>query len=275
MRALLVLILALAAHPAAALPERLADTGLDASRALAFTPQYALWSDGTDKRRWLALPPGASIDAARPDAWRFPPGTRAWKEFSYGGRKIETRFIERTAGGAFRFAAYVWDAEGSEARLAPAEGAVLPVAEAPGGRYAVPSRADCLACHEGAAVPILGFSALQLAADLPRLSSLGFLKNFSGEAPRIAASNPESRAALGYLHANCGHCHNDSGPLANLGLVLAQPAGGASPADPMRLLARIQNRNPLLRMPPLGVRQPHEEGAALVARWIAVNKESP
>jgi mono/diheme cytochrome c family protein len=272
MRALLVLILGLTTHAAVAFPERLADTGLDEARALAFTPQYPLWSDGTAKRRWLALPPGASIDAARADAWQFPAGTRAWKEFSYGGRRIETRFIERTAAGAWSFAAYVWNAEGTEARLAPAEGATLPVADAPGGRYAVPSRTDCLACHEGAPVPILGFSALQLAAELPRFSTV--LKNLPAEAPRVSAASPEVRAALGYLHANCGHCHNAAGPLANLGLVLAQPAGGESPADPARLLARIQNRNPLLRMPPLGVRQSHEEGAALVARWIAFQKES-
>ena len=274
MRALLVLILTLTTQAAAALPERLADTGLDEARALAFMPQYPLWSDGTAKRRWLALPAGASIDAARADAWQFPAGTKAWKEFSYGARKIETRFIERTAAGAWRFAAYVWNAEGSEARLAPAEGATLPLAEAPGGRYAVPSRTDCLACHEGAPVPILGFSALQLAPELSRFSSLGLFKNFSGEAPHVTAATPAARAALGYLHANCGHCHNDSGPLAGLGLVLAQPAAGATPADPAVLLARMRHRNPLLRMPPLGVRVPHAEGAALVARWIAFHKES-
>jgi hypothetical protein len=136
----------------------------------------------------------------------------------------------------------------------------------------VPSRTDCLACHEGAPVPILGFSALQLAADLSRFSKV--LKNLSGGAPRIPVASPETRAALGYLHANCGHCHNDSGPLAGLGLVLSQPAAGAAPADPTVLLARMQHRNPLLRMPPLGVRVPHAEGAALVARWIAFHKES-
>ena len=35
--------------------------------------------------------------------------------------------------------------------------------------------------------------------------------------PRIAAATPAERAALGYLHGNCGHCHNDEGPLAVLG----------------------------------------------------------
>jgi hypothetical protein len=261
MRALVLLCLALAAGRAPALPERLADTGLGALPALEFSPQYPLWSDGSTKRRWLYLPPGSAIDASRAQAWDFPSGTKAWKEFSAGGRRIETRFLERRADGAWRFAAYVWNAQGTEAVLAPAQGASA-------GDYAIPSRADCLACHEGTATPVLGFSALQLARDLPRLSSLGILRNLPAEAPRIAAPSPAAHAALGYRHGNCGHCHNDTGPLAGVGLVLAQPAGGAAPADPRVLLARLQARNPLMRMPPLGVRLVDAEGTALVARWI-------
>src|ERR1043165_4284096 len=53
----------------ALLPNRLADTGLFADAAtetiapdvLAYTPQFGLWSDGADKRRWAWLPPGAPI----------------------------------------------------------------------------------------------------------------------------------------------------------------------------------------------------------------------
>ena len=86
----------------APLPQRLSDTGLfepgstTAVRAgvLVFSPQYPLWSDGTRKRRWIALPPGASIDATHADAWDFPIGTKLWKEFAYG-RRVETRMLER------------------------------------------------------------------------------------------------------------------------------------------------------------------------------------
>ena len=53
----------------------------------------------------------------------------------------------------------------SYVELVPEDGAVVAVADAPGGRYSVPSRNDCLACHEGPAVPVLGFSALQLSPD--------------------------------------------------------------------------------------------------------------
>jgi hypothetical protein len=232
------------------LPARLSETGLFEPGSttvlrdgvLPFSPQYPLWSDGAGKRRWIFLPPGTAIDAAAPDAWQFPAGTRLWKEFRHG-RAVETRYIERLDDGRWRFAAYVWDEDGRDAVLAPEEGAVLEAG--PAGRYLVPSRADCLACHEGPAVPVLGFSALQLSSDrdplaphaepigsghvdLVRLVATGRLVNLSpallATAPRIRASTPTARAALGYLHGNCGHCHDPAGALDGLDLVLAQRA---------------------------------------------------
>ena len=61
------------AAPAAPLAARLSETGLYQPGSttvvrpgvLAFSPQYPLWSDGARKRRWIALPPGASIDATQ------------------------------------------------------------------------------------------------------------------------------------------------------------------------------------------------------------------
>jgi hypothetical protein len=46
-----------------------------------------------------------------------------------------------------------------------------------------------LLCHDTSRAPVLGFTAVQLGA------------------ARIAARTPTEAAALGYLHANCGHCH--------------------------------------------------------------------
>jgi len=220
----------------APLPQRLADTGLFLPGSSTvrpehqlFSPQYPLWSDGATKRRWLSLPHGTFIDAARPDAWEFPRGTRLWKEFAFAGRKVETRFIERLPDGSWRFAAYVWNEAGSEAVLAPAAGfAALPVEQAPGGRYAIPAEADCRSCHEGAAVPVLGAGALQLSPDrdplaphaetpetagidLRDLIARGWLRYLPAQLlshpPRIVTASAVERAALGYLHANCGrHC---------------------------------------------------------------------
>src|SRR5262245_12020436 len=80
-------------------PLRLSETGLyDASgaidpRNLPFVPQYPLWSDGAEKLRWVRLPEGSKIDVTDVDAWRFPAGTRFWKQFVWAGSKVETRMI--------------------------------------------------------------------------------------------------------------------------------------------------------------------------------------
>jgi hypothetical protein len=311
-------------------PPRLRDTGLYAAGSgeiasghLQFAPQYPLWSDGAAKRRWIYLPPGASIDASNPDAWEFPVGTRLWKEFS-AGRPIETRYIERLPNGQWRFAAYIWDEAGVEATLAPSDGAVLQVKGAPHGRYNVPAEGDCRACHEGAAVPVLGFGALQLSpdrdplaphgethsdADLRSLVARGLVRNLPKALhrapPRIAARSPLERAALGYLHGNCAHCHNDNGAPAPVDLTLAQRAG-SSAVDAARVLrslldapsrfrghglgadarlvapgrpeasvltARMRSRNPQTQMPPLGTEMIDAQALALLERWIA--EQSP
>lgn len=247
-----------------ALPERLRDTDVHAENGRmphtalpGFSPQYPLWSDGTDKRRWIYLPPGTTINASNPDAWVFPRGTRLWKEFALQGRRLETRYIEHRADGTWRFATYVWIESGTEAVLAPSRGTVITgVTGAPRGRYLVPSRSDCMVCHGSAAVPVLGFTALQLSADrdpnavsarapregeldLRALLAKGLLRGWPTtltDTLRIPAASPIERAALGTLHGNCAHCHNASANRAPLNLTLAQ--GVADPIGRYRDVLR-------------------------------------
>jgi hypothetical protein len=275
---------------------------------LPFAPQYQLWSDGADKRRWIHLPPGTAIAASGAE-WSFPVGTRLWKQFSVGGRRIETRVIERDASG-WRFSAFAWNAAGTEATLVPAAGAEVP---SPRGAYKIPGEIDCRACHEGRATPVLGFSLLQLSPDrdpgaprptsggedLRTLAARGLLRGLPApvldQPPRVTAPTPTARAALGYLHANCGHCHNQGGPLAGLEMTLDPTEGLAAllgstvgrpsrylppgtTGDPLRIapgrpdlsvvVARMRSRDPLVRMPPLGTSAIDEDGLALIERWI-------
>lgn len=298
------------------LPETLEGTGLYSdfeARTIAranrpFTPQYPLWTDGARKRRWISLPPGTSIDAANPDAWGFPVGTKLWKELSFG-RPVETRFIERTPAG-WRFAAYVWSDDGRRATLAPERGAAV-ASIAPGVAHRIPSRGDCRVCHESGPSPVLGFSALQLstdrdpnalhaeplplgALDLGSLASEGLVRGLAGgTSPRIAARTPTERAALGYLHSNCGTCHRGDGELGALGMVLLSSPSGSSADAPLQttvdrpsrsrpgavrvarrspdrslLLERMRSRMPLVQMPPLGTQLVDEEGVRLLSAWI-------
>ena len=288
--------------------------------AMTFTPQYPLWSDGAAKRRWISLPRDEAIDAARPAAWEFPRGKKFWKDFSVGGRRIETRTIERLADGSWQFAAYAWNDAQDAAMPVPPDGATVALAN--GGSYRIPSRDDCRACHEGGAAPVLGFNALQLSpdrdplaphaepprtgdVDLRALVASGKLAGFPRELvespPRIVTPTPAGRAALGYLHANCGHCHAD--PTLTNGAVPVELQLAIDPADPRSagrvlrtlltsesryrpagaadarlivpgnaqagtLLARMRSRDPRVQMPPLGTTRPDLAAIALIARWI-------
>src|SRR5574338_466074 len=311
-------------------PHTLRDTGLytdfDAKTVapenLPLSPQYPLWSDGAAKGRWINLPPGTWIDGSDPNVWRFPVGVRIWKEFRFG-RRAETRFIEQTSEG-WQFASYVWNGDGPEAVLAPEEGIAESVPIRDGVSHAIPSQIDCRACHEGGAVPVLGFSALQLSTDrdpnaahaepLPEgavtLATLvqrglvrGLPSHYATQPPRINAATPTARAALGYLHANCGICHNTAGSMASLGMsltyLLGLPPGGQPtavlttvghksdfmlpdlmdvdpqdrivPGDPDRsvLVGRISSRQPFTQMPPLGTRLVDGDAVRLIRDWIA------
>ena len=223
-------------HP----PARLSETGLYAPDAgdrmdvgvRPFSPQYPLWTDGAGKRRWVFLPAGTTIDGRRLLEWDFPVGTRFWKEFSFGGRKVETRLLWKATESGWVAASYVWNAEGTDARLAPMDG-IAGAADLGGGKqHAIPSRTDCLACHGVTRTRPLGFSALQLSGDRDPLAihgeprpegalSLELLVDAGlltladpGQPvprPKIATADPSTRAVLGYLSANCGGCHGREG----------------------------------------------------------------
>ncbi|MBI5277591.1 MAG: hypothetical protein HY854_14145 [Burkholderiales bacterium] len=284
------------------LPATLEATGFNTTAGVVeFQPQYPLWTDGADKRRWLALPRGSAIDATKPDEWQFPRGTKLWKQFSFNGKPAETRYIEHGRDGVWRFAAYVWNDAGTEATLAPKRGTAV---KAPHGRHDIPSRSDCIACHGSAPVPVLGASALQLSSSLRDLVARGLVRGLPQqmlrEPPQVAAATPVERAALGYLHGNCAHCHNTGPTRAPLALTLAQRAAdpAASRAEVLRstvhapsryrtaegdslstivvpgaaghsvLAHRMQSRDPRIQMPPLGTAVADEQGIALIRRWI-------
>ena len=293
---------------------------------LPFSPQYPLWTDGAAKSRWLHLPAGSWIDASDPDAWEFPVGTKVWKEFRFHGAAAETRLIERTSAG-WRYASYAWRPDGS-ATLVPERGIRNSVEIANGIRHAIPSRTDCTACHEAGPSRLLGLGTLQLSSDrdplaphaepvpaggltLQALLDRGLVRNlpmqFARSAPRIAAASPVERAALGYLHGNCGMCHTGAGEMASLrfvlhypvaqradamppalGTTLAQPSHFKAAAHPelhdriapgrpdaSMLLARMASRHPVLQMPPLGSGIVDADAVALLRRWIAEGTGSP
>lgn len=193
-----------------------------------YVPRYPLYSYGSQKRRWLYLPPNAQINNANPDAWIFPKGTVLWKLFSLNGRKVETRMLEKMGDGSgfanWRASVYMWRADQSEAdllknntfySLTSAEKLVYEAGKIEATyRAAMPNQ--CVTCHQNATDGSLGFNYFQLSSRTnPRnvilLSQSGVLTNKVSNFDEILG-NDLQRAAIGYLQGNCAHCHNGSGP---------------------------------------------------------------
>jgi uncharacterized membrane protein len=298
-----------AATPVARLPERLSQTGLFspgrpeqlADGLLELEPQFPLWSDGASKRRWLSLPAGAQIDGSDPDNWSFPPGTQLWKQFMIDGQRVETRLLRKTGPGVddWAAAAYVWQADGLDAIATP-EG----MNDARGTSHDVPPVGQCRACHGGRKSFVLGVSAVQLAydavpplVDLRQLAARGLVSR-APSAPLLIAGDATQRAALGYLHGNCGHCHNQDRPrsagsrcydpenpldfwLKTAELGAADPRATATyrsgrglafepgAPDDSRMLELMSTRGLLPQMPPLGSERVDARGVSLVRSWIA------
>ncbi|HWI18021.1 MAG TPA: hypothetical protein VNT81_09755 [Vicinamibacterales bacterium] len=318
-------------------PRLLSQTGLYADavtlkidkRNRVFSPQYPLWSDGATKQRWVRLPEGSKINIADLANWELPVGTKFWKEFAFNGRKVETRFLWRTRKDRWVFASYAWNEAQTDAVLASEAGAANIVEIADGKRHSIPSITECRACHDSNRTETLGFNALQLSDDRdpnalhaePLTEEMVTVKTLINEnvvtprrtelisaPPRIDATSPMTRTALGYMSTNCGSCHNSKGSIASLGLDLRNTTGtvgleaGAecraiattvgkrghwvvpdaaeqsriiNPGHPesSSLVRRIKSRRPLSQMPPIGTVVADRDAVELMTTWIANSPE--
>jgi hypothetical protein len=299
-----------AGAPSSIPADLLSGTGLYAdlaqSEALAdgvveYRPRFELWSDGAEKRRFVRLPEHALIDSSDPDFWTFPVGTRAWKEFWRGGVRVETRLLAKLSDERWFAMAYAWNDAQTEA-LAVRKG----LSDAQGTGHDIPSQVMCGECHDNVPDRLLGVSSLQLSHDLPGLT-LGRLVSEGrlSAPPQILPELPGdavAQSALGYLHANCGNCHNPrSGIYATVQLRLwleveslssvqatttyqssvgvplqGVPASADVPQlritpgspDESAIQFRMADRDPLVQMPPLASKLADDDGLARVGAWI-------
>jgi hypothetical protein len=318
-----------------AAPAWLSQTGLfesvatDGTLVLAdnvqeYTPAYALWADGASKTRWILLPPGSKIDTTDMDHWKFPVGTKLFKEFDLDGQRLETRMIWHYAAGPddFLYRSYWWNPQSgkpSDAQLADPNNGQQAVN---GTDHDIPAEGDCETCHSPLEDHVLGFGAIQLnhpaGAAMPgaTIESLVWTGAFTTN-PNVAdlaiPGNATERSALGYLHANCGNCHNDTPgamlitrPLMNLRVyagtrtvadtnayktavnrpttnLLEYPyriAGGdmAKSAVSNAMANRASDGNapdPRAQMPPLATNKVDTAGMAAVNAWIKTLPKAP
>jgi hypothetical protein len=285
-------------------PSALSKTGLfteSATRTLAdgvrpFRPEFALWSDGASKQRWVYLPEGETIDTRDMNNWRFPVGTKFWKEFRDGDKPVETRLLEKLGPGDAEWLtlSYLWTEDERDALAVP-QGAI----DARDTALDVPAAGECAACHGGRRSFVLGFSAIQLShggddLDLEDLVAAGLLSDPPGTTYAVPGDDRE-RNALGYLHANCGHCHNQDRPVSGVSRCFdpdneldfwlrvellddpeQTPTYGSAvgsvviPGEPgnSRLIELVSRRGIFQQMPPLATERVDREAVEALSTWI-------
>lgn len=264
--------------PTGQFPLKLSDTGLflDTARliptpgVLPYSVNAPAWNDGLHADRWLAVPGEARIRGGGDEPFQFPDGSVLLQTLSDGARRLETRMLH-LEDDTWRPYTYVWNAEQTDATLAPAEG-LPPDASRP---HDVPARSECLLCHNPwvekrtanfgrqSASP-LGMQTTQL--NRPAVGSsqnqleywrqLGLLEADIADwskRPRLAdpydPNAPLEARARAYLHVNCSQCHqfNAGGtatidlaasvPLDQMKAVDANPIQGSFGLDNARIIA--------------------------------------
>jgi uncharacterized repeat protein (TIGR03806 family) len=295
-------------------PQRLSQTGCvdpkdptkPAAGLLPYEVNAALWSDGADKERYLAVPDGATIAINADQDWDLPIGSVAMKTFSVGGKRVETRLFMRHDDGGWAGYTYEWSDDGKDATLLPAS-KIRPLGAATAWAY--PSRNQCIQCHSVAAGGTLGLETAQLNRDATytstnrlsnQLATFDHIGMFSAplaqapaDAPRL--SEPDGKDSLeararSYLHANCAHCHRPAGGgQGTMDLRYTQSfmatgtcnadntqgtVGGATklivPGSPQTSILSLRlHATDSKRMPPVAVSVTDPVGTRLIDDWIS------
>lgn len=155
-----------------------------ADGVIPYSVSSPLWSDGTYKERFIAIPhkenEDCRIDFKGSRGWGFPNDTVIVKSFALettaddaaSRRWIETRFFVRQQNEWVGYS-YEWNQEGTDATLVAREGIdrdfeIRDPTAATGVRkqtWHYPSRTECMVCHSRAANFVLGLQTPQMNRD--------------------------------------------------------------------------------------------------------------
>ena len=95
----------------------------------------------------------------------FPAGTRLWKEFSFEGQRVETRYHGAAGGRPVALCGLCVERGRAQAQLVPANGKRGAWPLGGGKSHTIPGVNDCKACHQGGRSEVLGFGLIQLSPD--------------------------------------------------------------------------------------------------------------
>lgn len=224
-----------------------AGAGIDQTNLgiIPYEPSAKLWSDGTRKERFIALPGLDTIGYRDIQGWDFPEDTVIIKNFvlpldernpDATLRRIETRLLVKNCDQWYGFS-YEWnDAQTDAVLLTTGKKKPFTITDRQGNSLAYqwqyPSRDQCSICHTTAANSVLGLNTAQMNHEFlyPRsgvrdnqLRAMQYISLFGKPGlpaePQALPSMPDAadtRASLrdrarAYLAANCSHCHQPGG----------------------------------------------------------------
>ena len=219
-----------------------------AEGVVPYTVNTPLFSNYSEKLRFIKLPPGGKISYRDSGTFYFPVGTVLIKNFLYpldfrkpekGRIILETRLLIHEEKG-WQAYPYIWDEKQTEAFYDPAGETRQVKYISESGRkintsYLVPNKNQCKGCHlSGDKLVPLGPSAWQLSSSRPgetdqlgEWNEQGLLEGFPGSAALPAgivwdndATGTLNERARAYLDANCAHCHSRQGSANTSGLFL-------------------------------------------------------
>lgn len=206
----------------------------------------ALFSDYTDKHRFVYVPNGMTAAYNHDEVFDFPVGTALIKTFSYqkaDGTELllETRLLLHKDNG-WDALTYVWDMNKGDAYLALGGKTidvrnVITPSDSNYIRYRVPNKNQCKECHlKNDAIEPIGPKPRNINKQIvykddvkrnqiDHWTAIEILqeKNYSND--RMVNAFDQNYdlnlRARSYLDINCGHCHSSEGSASSSGLYLS------------------------------------------------------
>jgi uncharacterized repeat protein (TIGR03806 family) len=205
-----------------------------------------LFSDYSDKYRFVWMPPGTSAQYREDGPFEFPVGTILAKTFAFpvsaqsAEKLIETRLLVHSTTGWVALP-YIWDEKQNDATLQLVPDPVPVKWTEASGRvhdftYVIPNANECRECHDNQKVLLpIGPKARNLNRNyayadgaenqLEHWARVGYLQGLPAAAARPKAAkwnDPDSGSvterARAYLDNNCAHCHQLGGQAGYTGV---------------------------------------------------------
>ena len=204
-----------------------------------------LFSDYTDKLRFVYVPEGQKLAYVKDKVFQFPVGSTLIKTFAYlntqgdmDAQLLETRLLINTSTG-WKAISYVWNQDQTDAKRSVA-GATIPttfinsVGAKVDVRYRAPNQNQCKECHQvnqvmtpiGPKARNMNKNVNYASGDMNQLlywAAQGWIESKLNADLMQSYENENvsiDERARAYLDINCGHCHIPGGSADTTGLYL-------------------------------------------------------